>query len=131
MPLGRKSLERLETCDGELQRLVHALAEDIDNRPGLLVHDITVVCGHRGQAAQHAAFTAVPPTSKLDWPHSKHNAYPSLAVDLAPYPTDWSRKGEPAFLELRVRVAAVAQDLGIPIRHISWDLPHTELAAKP
>jgi peptidoglycan L-alanyl-D-glutamate endopeptidase CwlK len=127
MSLGKHSLELLATCDLELQRLVHAVADDIDARPGLLVHDITVVCGHRGKEAQHAAFTAVPPTSKLDWPDSKHNAYPSLAVDLAPYPTDWSHKGDPAFLELRVRVAAVAQDLNIKIRHISWDLPHTEL----
>lgn len=126
MSLGDRSLERLLSCDIELQRLVHAIAEDIDARPGLLVHDITVVCGHRGKKDQDHCFAVG--TSKLEWPHSKHNAYPSLAVDLAPYPTDWTAKGRPAFEELRKRVQAVANDLNIKIRHISWDWPHTELA---
>lgn len=123
--LGAGSLSRLATCDPELRHLVRALAADIDARPGLYVHDITVLCGHRGKADQEAAFARG--ASKVHWPMSKHNSYPSLAVDLAPYPVDWTAKGLPAFEELRVRVAAVAADLNIKIRHISWDLPHTEL----
>lgn len=129
MSLGKHSRELLATCDPELIRLVEAVAEDIDHRPGLHVHDVTVICGHRGEADQDAAFAKG--NSKLRFPHSKHNSYPSLAVDLAPYPIDWSARGLPAFAELRVRVQAVADDLGIRIRHISWDWPHTELAVAP
>ncbi len=126
MPLGAGSLARLATCDAELVRLVRAVAADVDANPGKLVKDITVVCGHRGKAEQDHCFAIG--TSKLKWPMSRHNAYPSLAVDLAPFPTDWNASGRPAFEELRAIVKRVAATLNIRIRHISWDLPHTELA---
>jgi peptidoglycan L-alanyl-D-glutamate endopeptidase CwlK len=126
MPLGAGSITRLATCDSELQRLVRAVSADVDANPGALVKDVTVVCGHRGKAEQDHCFAIG--TSKLKWPMSRHNVYPSLAVDLAPYPTDWNGSGRPAFEELRVRVSRIAKELNIRIRHISWDLPHTELA---
>jgi len=130
MTLGKHSLALLATCDAELVRLVEAVAADIDARPGLHVHDVTVVCGHRGKADQDAAYARG--ASKLRWPHSAHNSYPSLAVDLAPYPIDWTARGRAGFEELRIRVHAVAEDLGIPLRaDISWDLPHYQLRTKP
>jgi len=49
--------------------------------------DITVLCGHRGEAEQNAAYAAG--NSKLKWPKSKHNKVPSEAVDIVPYPIDW------------------------------------------
>jgi len=30
----------------------------------------------------------------LIFPNSKHNKYPSLAVDLAPYPINWNNKAQ-------------------------------------
>ncbi len=89
-----------------------------------------MLCGFRGKDEQNAAADAVPPTSKLRWPHSKHNRMPyALAVDLAPYPVRWTGPGaNERFVWLRERVAAKAAELGVRIRHISWDLPHTELA---
>jgi hypothetical protein len=124
--LGKASKLKLETCDVRLQQLVTAVAAEVD--AGALaaqnVTDVTVLCGYRGEAEQEAAFKAK--ASKLHFPHSKHNIIPSRAVDLAPYPIDWGDRE--AFLALRGLVVRTAKKLGIKIRHISWDLPHTELA---
>lgn len=47
------------------------------------VVDFALVCGFRDEASQHQAFKDG--NSKLDWPLSKHNHYPSMAVDLVKY----------------------------------------------
>jgi peptidoglycan L-alanyl-D-glutamate endopeptidase CwlK len=124
MSLGRTSILRLATCDVRLQQLVTAVAADVDAGVVPGVNDLTVLCGHRGEADQEAAFKAG--ASKLHWPNSKHNSTPSLAVDLAPFPIAWGDRE--AFLALRAHVKATAKRLKVQIRHISWDLPHTELA---
>lgn len=54
------------------------------------VADMSLVCGHRGQVDQNAAFDSG--HSKLRWPHGKHNHLPSIAVDLQPYPNDGSKE---------------------------------------
>jgi peptidoglycan L-alanyl-D-glutamate endopeptidase CwlK len=51
------------------------------------VMDITVLCGHRTEAEQNDAYRKG--FSKLQFPKSKHNSMPSMAVDIAPYPIDW------------------------------------------
>lgn len=76
--LGEKSKERLATCHPELIRVVEWA---IKAAPPTL--DFAVVCGHRNEAAQAEAFAKG--TSSVQWPNSKHNAFPSLAVDLAPW----------------------------------------------
>lgn len=114
---GALSLSRRAECHPDLQTL---LDEVFATAP----FDITILCGHRGQADQEAAFAAG--ASKVHWPNSKHNSLPSRAFDLAPYPVKWGDRE--AFLQLRAHVAACAKRLKIKIRHISWDLPHTELA---
>ena len=126
MPLGRESKRRLATCDARLQQLVTAVAADVD--AGLVpgVSDILVACGHRNQADQDREFAEGDSTKR--WPDSKHNTLPSRAVDVWPYPVDWTRAGLPAFKALRSAFKAKAAELGIPIRHISWDWPHHELA---
>ncbi len=77
--LGAASKAKLATCDGRLQELVEAVAAVIP---------CTVLEGHRGEAAQNAAYAAG--KTKLRWPHGQHNRSPSLAVDLAPLPVDWN-----------------------------------------
>jgi len=67
------SLERLATCDLRLQEIAHQV---------ITVIDFTVIEGHRGEAAQNEAFRTG--KSKLRWPHGKHNAMPSKALDIAP-----------------------------------------------
>lgn len=72
------SRERLETCHPLLQELMGHVLNQID---------ITIVCGHRTAIEQNNAYADG--KSRLKWPKSKHNAYPSLAVDIAPYPIRW------------------------------------------
>lgn len=126
MSLGVTSLNRLGTCHRDLQRLVIDVSERIDD--GALapagIKDITVLCGYRGRDAQEKAFADG--ASKLHWPDSKHNKTPALAVDIAPYPVDWSESQR--FSVLRGFVLARAAVLGIKLRIIEWDLPHLELA---
>lgn len=126
MALGRSSKLRLATCDARLQQLITAVAARVDagELAGAGVRDLTVLCGYRGEAEQNAAFDRG--ASKLRWPRSKHNKVPALAVDIAPYPINWNDRA--AFEALREFVLKVAAELGIPIRVISWDLPHFELA---
>jgi peptidoglycan L-alanyl-D-glutamate endopeptidase CwlK len=50
----------------------------------LLDHmDVSLTWGHRTKAQQNALY---PKHTKVQWPDSKHNKYPSLAVDMQPYP---------------------------------------------
>ena len=46
--------------------------------------DISLLVGHRGKEEQNLAFSRN--VSTKQWPDSKHNHYPSMAVDAAPYP---------------------------------------------
>lgn len=65
---------------GELDlRLVAVFDEILWN-----VTDHSLVSGHRGETKQNALFHDG--LSKLEFPQSKHNKYPSLAVDFQPYP---------------------------------------------
>lgn len=58
--------------------------------------------------------------SKLQWPNSNHNSEPSLAVDVAPYPIDWSKTNR--FFYLAGAVGAIAQSKGYTIRWGgNWD----------
>ncbi len=136
MPLGPTSRARLATCHPKLQRLVEETMRRLDRRR---TFDFSVKCGHRGQAAQEQAVRDG--ASTKHYPDSLHNRLPSVAVDLAPYPTDY---GDPAaFARLAGYVLAVADDLDIEIRWGGdWDqdgrsnderlmdAPHFELTAK-
>jgi peptidoglycan L-alanyl-D-glutamate endopeptidase CwlK len=115
----RTSLDRLETCHADLQRLMHAVIEEVD---------CTILCGHRTQDEQDKAFAAG--NSKLRFPHSKHNKFPSRAVDVAPWPIDWKDIG--AFRKLSEVVKRKAHELEIDIEWGGdWrsfkDYPHYEL----
>ena len=79
--LSKKSQERLETCDERLITIVNDVCK---------VMDVTVLCGHRGKDEQEKAFNEV--KSRAHFGQSYHNALPSLAVDIAPYPINWDVK---------------------------------------
>jgi len=117
--LGRASTERLLTCDPRLVQLVCAVAAK---------HSITVLCGHRDEKEQEQAF--LDKKSKVHFPHSKHNTSPSQAIDIAPWPIDWSDKKSFEALALVVKEHAAA--LGIKIKWGGefkgfFDGPHFEL----
>lgn len=121
--LGRHSIDRLETCDKRLQLLIKEAAKDSP-------FDFIVLCGHRGQEEQNAAY--ISGHSKKPWPMSKHNASPSMAVDVAPWPIDWDNTA--AFKILSDHIQVIADRLGIKIRRgctFSFkDWPHHEMVGK-
>lgn len=131
--LGKASEEALASCTPDMQRLVRAVVQRLPTP-----YDLTVVCGHRGEAAQEEAFRAGKSTKH--WPDSNHNALPSKAVDIALFPIDWNDRLQ--FGWLAGFVFAVASELGLSNR-LRWggdwdrdgkfreesfaDLPHFEL----
>lgn len=123
----KTSIDRLNTC--------HPLLQDIMKR-AIKEYDFVVLCGHRGKEDQDRAVREG--NSKTPWPKSKHNATPSLAVDIAPYPIDWNDRKR--FGELAAVVMRIAKQRGVKLRwggdfnmdgdkttRDSWDLPHFEL----
>ena len=126
--LGVTSNRNLDTCHPKLQRLIREVDKRLSKRKML---DLTVICGHRGEAEQERAFREHKSTK--EWPESLHNRLPSVAVDVAPYPIDW--KDREAFALLAGYILAVADDLDIEI-HLGalWnnfpDLPHVELTQR-
>mgnify|MGYP001018327908 CR=1 FL=1 len=74
---------KLTTCHSDLQKLFNHV---------ILERDCTIICGHRGEAEQNKAFSEG--KSQKQFPGSKHNYTPSLAVDVAPYEKtgiDWGK----------------------------------------
>jgi len=116
-----KSQERLNTCDERLRRICE---EAIHVSP----IDFTVLCGHRTELQQMIAYQEN--KSKVQWPDSKHNPKPSLAVDLVPHPLDW--KDLNRFSMLAGVILTVANQLDIPLEWGgNWktfkDYPHYQL----
>jgi len=109
---GRNSQKNLSTADGQLQELAHIV---------LKIKDHSVIKGHRNQREQHTAF--IEGHSELDWPNGKHNALPSLAIDVQTYPlpdTDQELREEQLYLLGLYKGVAYMKD--IPIRSGSdWD----------
>lgn len=137
MPLGKESLAKLDTCHPTIRELIIAVANGIDQGDLAYagIHDMTVLCGWRGEAAQNQA--VADGTSKTPWPRSAHNVIVngkprSNAVDVAPYPIPKKPNGEwdeRKFEVLHAYVAGVAHGNDIDLFDISWDRPHIQLAA--
>lgn len=126
---GATSRRRLATLDPRLQKVLEAAIE---------VCDFTILCGHRDRQAQNAAYRDG--KSTLLWPDSKHNTYPSIAVDVAPWSgtVDWD--DEAAFGYVAGVIKAMAHLEGVELRwggdwnddmstqdHDLRDLPHLEI----
>ncbi len=114
-----KSMQRLSTCDNRLQHLFYEVIKETD---------CTILCGHRTEAEQEAAWKGG--NSQVRWPNSKHNSNPSMAVDVAPWPIDW--KDIDRFKKFAVVVQKKAKDLGIKVEWGGdWvrfkDYPHWQI----
>lgn len=96
----------MSECHEDLQKIANELIKEMD---------VTVLCGHRGEKEQNAAF--INGKSKLQWPRSKHNKVPSLAIDTAPV-----KDGKINWNDIRGfnimcdKVEEIAKRLGIKIR---------------
>lgn len=73
--LGSRSLRILSTCNWDIQKIVQEAIKSID---------FTVICGFRDKKNQTMAYYSG--ASKLQWPASKHNQFPSEAFDFIPCP---------------------------------------------
>lgn len=124
---GSTSKSRLDTTHPLLQELLLEVVK---------AFDCSILTGHRTEAVQNQVYADG--KSTLQWPKSKHNGQPSLAVDVAPYPIDWQDRDR--FHYFAGYVKGLAEGMGIQIRWGGdWDsdyqtkdnnfddLPHFEL----
>jgi len=69
----------------------------------VLTYDCSVIEGHRNEITQNKAYDTG--HSQVRWPNSKHNPFPSKAIDIGPYlsgrgvpwpqvPRNWSNKAQ-------------------------------------
>lgn len=75
----QKSFSKLCTCHPDLQALFYEVIK---------FFDCTILEGYRNEDDQEAAFAKG--NTKLHWPDGKHNGSPSMAVDVTPYPINFS-----------------------------------------
>ena len=133
---GKRSLERLKTCH---PNIIKVMEEAIKH------YDFTVLYGTRTKEEQFELYkqgrtlkdgkwiTTGKTVTNLDGTIkvSKHNHSPSLAIDIAPYPIDWSNLDR--FKELALVVKDAAATVGVSI---TWggdwksfkDYPHYEIS---
>ena len=104
MPVfGTRSKNRLK---GVASSLVVVMEDAIE------VIDFAIICGHRTEQQQNNAYEMG--LSKVQWPNSKHNPYPSLAVDFAPWPINWN--DHLAFARVWGVIEACAYRRGVKLR---------------
>ena len=130
------SMDRLRSCDPALEMLFVQVVRDFD---------CTIVCGHRTAREQQELYALgrTKPGRIVTYKDgvndlSKHNFYPSLAVDVVPHPVQWSNTNR--MYHFAGVVIQTARAMGIRIRWGGdWnrdtqtdderfvDLPHFEL----
>jgi len=100
----------LDTCDKRIQRVFEEVVKTVDCR---------AISGRRGEREQQALFHAG--KSKAQYPKSYHNNYPSsLAIDIVPYPVDWTDRER--FTLFAGYVLGIAEGIGISLTWGSdWD----------
>lgn len=129
---GKTSAARLATCHPDLQRLFNEVVKN---------YDCSILQGIRSKEEQDEYFRTG--RSKVQYPNSKHNSNPSMAVDVAPYfktapHIRWEDKE--AFYLFAGYIFGIAAQLGIKLRwggnwdmddelhdQTFMDLPHFEL----
>ena len=106
----KKSKAKLNTCDKRLIELFNKVVKKFD---------CTIIEGHRSKDRQNKLFDEG--KSKLQYPNGNHNATPSMAVDVAPYPIDWNDRER--FTYFAGYVVGIAYQMGLKIRWGGdWDM---------
>lgn len=117
-----RSIENLATCSADIQLVLEIAIKQTD---------FTVLCGHRNQEDQQAALEKG--ASQVGWPNSRHNSLPSEAVDIAPWPIEWTNYER--FYYLAGVILTIARMIGV---ELEWgghwtnfkDFVHFQLARK-
>jgi len=100
---GKKSKERLNTCDSKLQKVFNEVIKHVD---------CSVLEGHREKDRQNKLYEEG--KTKVKYPNGRHNRQPSSAVDVTPYPVDWKdRERQTLFAGF---VIGVASQMNINLR---------------
>jgi len=100
---GKRSNVNLASCDERLQKVFNEVIKHVD---------CSVLEGHRGEERQNKLQEEG--KSKVRYPDGRHNASPSVAVDVAPYPIDWNDRER--FHLFAGFVIGVARGMGITLR---------------
>tara|TARA_Y100001963_G_scaffold57378_1_gene80296 strand:+ start:6566 stop:6973 length:408 start_codon:yes stop_codon:yes gene_type:complete len=100
---GKRSRERLATCDKRLQDIFNEVIQFVD---------CSILEGHREEERQNALFDEG--KTLVKYPDGRHNSNPSRAVDVTPYPVDWEdRERQTLFAGF---VLGLARSKGIKLR---------------
>jgi peptidoglycan L-alanyl-D-glutamate endopeptidase CwlK len=105
---GKRSKEYLRRVDHRLRAIMTMAIEIVD---------FTIISGYRGQEEQDDLVRRG--LSKKEYPFSKHNQDPSLAVDVAPYFAEWPHirwEDDESFIFLAGVIRACAYRLQYKIR---------------
>ena len=100
---GRKSKERLATCDERLQKVFNEVIKYVD---------CSVLEGHRDERTQDKYYEEG--KTKVRYPMGRHNSKPSRAADVVPYPIDWNDRER--FHLFSGFVLGLARGMGITLR---------------
>ena len=100
---GKSSKARLATCDNRLQQVFNEVIKTVD---------CSILEGHRSAERQDKLFEEG--KTKVKYPNGRHNADPSRAVDVAPYPIDWDDRER--FHLFAGFVLGIAKGMGINLR---------------
>jgi peptidoglycan L-alanyl-D-glutamate endopeptidase CwlK len=127
----RKSLDRLNTCHPDLQKIMKELIK---------LMDVTIIEGERSKEKQEE-LVRTGMSKTLNSKHLKQSDGYSHAVDAAPYPIDWNDREGFAYMQGMIR--GIAHMMNIEVRSgIDWDAdgkikdhsffdgPHVELRKK-
>ena len=124
---GKRSKERLKSCEPDLQMVFNEVIKHVD---------CSILEGHRDKERQNQLYDEG--KTKVLYPKGRHNAFPSKAVDVVPYPVNWEdRERMTLFAGF---VIGVANQMGIKLRwggdwdqdfevqdNMFDDFPHFEL----
>lgn len=129
------SKQRLDTCDARLQRVMNRVIAETD---------CMITCGYRPKEEQLALFKQGRSLIDGKWVKTgktvtnldgykkvgRHNTYPSEAIDVIPYPVDWTNIKR--FKELAEVIKRVALEEGVDLEWGGdWqsfvDYPHWQI----
>ena len=100
---GSRSKKHLVTLDERLQKVLNEVIKYVD---------CSIIEGHRSAERQDKLFEEG--RTKVKYPHGRHNANPSRAVDVVPYPIDWDDRER--FHLFAGFVIGIAQSMEIKLR---------------